>query len=137
MTRPAPRTYRSQVSVEKVTEHLFIIRSVPYPIHAAEVFPAWVRTDTGRKLNGWLLRMLTGQTPAYRVPMGLERTLSDAAELVGLLAGHELKNRFHGVQRTAMGQGRCPYLDRRLCLGVSTPGSVWCEKHPSGRKLVE
>lgn len=130
------RVYRSQVSVEKVTETRFIIRAVPYPIHVAQVSGRVRARYGGTSYYTWTYRMLTMPDEPTRGPVTLKEALAGAAEWVGLETGETIKNRFAGVQRTAMGQGRCPYLGAVLCLGSPAPGSVWCEQHPNGRKVV-
>lgn len=132
MTRPPPRTYRSQVSVEKATEHLYIVRAVPHPVHAAKV-AAILRN---RRPIAWRVDMMTTWEPMGVRGLTFESALSQAAEWVGRMTGEVIKERFHGVQRTAMGQGKCPHLGKLLCLRAASPGSVWCEHHPHGRKVV-
>lgn len=135
MTQPSPRTYRSQVSVEPVGSHQFIVRAVPYPIHTAEVT---ARLYQGRPLC-WRVTMLTGDLRTQG-ELSLRRALSLAGEWVGLATGADMKARFQGAQRSAMGQQQCPYLGPvdggvGLCLGPPMPGSVWCARHPEGRKV--
>lgn len=132
MTRPEPRIYRSQVSVEPVGRHLFMVRAVPYPVHTARV-AAYMREG---KVHSWSVRMLTTGAPKHVSGLPMLEALALAGEWVGLETGRALKERFAGVQRTAMGQGKCPHLGKVLCLRSASPGSVWCELHPDGRKVV-
>lgn len=131
--RPPARVYRSQVVMAPAdpddpmgSKRGYLFTSLPHPIHQARVYP--------RRDGHWDVVMLTTWLPRAMTCESESVACATAAEWVGLSAGRALQT-FSGLQRQALGQGRCPRLGAEgLCLQAADVGAVWCPDHPKGRR---
>ena len=124
----------------------FRVTSSPHPLHYATV----IRSVVG---NDWLVIVETAQVKTRRFPLGegkLPEALAHAGAIIGALYRVDMRSRFTGPQRYAMGRNLCPA--RMACLlGTECPKSfdtghyhlcqavpsdartVWCDEHsPNG-----
>src|SRR5574341_278199 len=63
-----------------------------------------------------------------------ERAFAAASRLVNARTFSDMKTRFSGPQRYAMGHQKCPYaMYGKLCNSPAGVGTVWCPGHPNGR----
>lgn len=125
--------YRSQVASGPLERNgvrvpdTYRIWSAPHPIHHGLVTLQrdwWVFTLTS---------VPTGTNTRMRYPI-LEGALKAAGEVIGLKAGEDMRVRFSGVQRVAMGQQQCPrQMGSVLCGEPPMPGTIWCMWHPFGK----
>ena len=123
-------------SVRVVTDRRgFLIVSSPHPIHRGSL----VRNTT---LGRWIFVCQTAgvRSSTHRT---LPEAISHAGLIIGTLYRTDMRARFTGPQRLAMGRTQCPaHVSCRdaeecslpsghvhLCKAVPGPVSVWCERH--------
>lgn len=124
--------YRSQVASGPLERNgvripnAYRVWSTPYPIHHGTLF---LTNDQ------WVFRLdsVPTATKVMRYHL-LEQALKAAGEVIGLKAGEDMRVRFSGVQRVALGQQQCPkVMGSVLCGEPPMPGTVWCMWHPYGK----
>lgn len=124
--RSPVNTAPHQVNGNRVP-NTYRVWSMPQPVHHGLVTLQgdwWVFTLTS---------VPTGGKSKMRYAL-LEGALAAAGQVIGLKAGEEMRARFTGVQRTAMGQQQCPRpMGSTLCGEPPMPGTIWCMWHPFGR----
>jgi len=124
--------YRSQVATAPHEVNGLRMRdayrvwSTPHPIHHGLVT---------LQSNWWVFHLTSVPSVANKMRYAvLESALKAAGDIIGLKAGEDMRVRFSGVQRVALGQQQCPrVMGSVLCGEPPMPGTIWCMWHPFGR----
>lgn len=112
------------------------VESSPLPVHRGSV-------RLSVTLNRWVVRIHTAGVLATD-HADVHTALRVAGSHIGALYRVDMRSRFTGPQRRALGLGQCPSHIRcvnpggcpierpdhsHLCRGNPETGSVWCERH--------
>lgn len=114
---------------------IWAVVSSPYPIH-------WGTIPYSSTLGRWLFVCETAGV-ATRDFRQREQAIAHGGLIIGTLYRTDMRSRFTGPQRLAMGRTQCPaHVPCRdvaecplpighlhLCKGVPEPVSVWCQDH--------
>lgn len=103
------------------------VTSSPIPLHTVRV--------QAMKSGAFSIQLVSvfpaGQRAFYDTG---ERAFAAASRLVNARTFSDMKTRFSGPQRYAMGHQKCPYaMYGKLCNSPAGVGTVWCPGHPNGR----